>query len=205
MLLKSLQAALVAAGLFASGAAMAGFNTQTTDGLTQTFDPAPGVVTFTDSFVTLGTLTLDHASKVTFTFLGYEAAYSDYAFYEDAAHHWLNKTTAVGAQYSAIADAGLLKFAFVDKTGALTYNGEVFGADPVISWGLLQGATSSLGEFDYIVGLNDSAGPGLRDYDDMVIGINVTAVPEPETYAMMLAGLGAIVTTARRRARRNNG
>ena len=30
-------------------------------------------------------------------------------------------------------------------------------------------------------------------------GINVAAVPEPETYAMLLAGLGLIGFTARRR------
>ena len=33
----------------------------------------------------------------------------------------------------------------------------------------------------------------------MVIGLSVTPVPEPETYALMLAGLGAVGFIARRR------
>jgi PEP-CTERM motif len=38
------------------------------------------------------------------------------------------------------------------------------------------------------------------DYDDMVIGVKVTAaIPEPETYALLLAGLGAVAFVVRRR------
>lgn len=44
----------------------------------------------------------------------------------------------------------------------------------------------------------EGAGTGLG-----VDGISVTAVPEPETYAMMLAGLGAVGFVARRRKSRS--
>ena len=57
------------------------------------------------------------------------------------------------------------------------------------------------GAYDLILGFND----GLRvdsDYDDMVVGLKVTAVPEPESYALMLAGLAAVGFVSRRRARR---
>jgi hypothetical protein len=46
---------------------------------------------------------------------------------------------------------------------------------------------------------NDAAGD--RDYDDMGVKITVTAVPEPETYGMMLLGLGLVGTIARRRSK----
>jgi len=37
------------------------------------------------------------------------------------------------------------------------------------------------------------------DYDDIVVGLKVAAVPEPETtYALMLAGLGAMAFLQRR-------
>ncbi len=48
---------------------------------------------------------------------------------------------------------------------------------------------------------NDT-GSGDTDYNDMVIGVNskcVSAVPEPSTYAMLLAGLGLVGFSARRR------
>ena len=56
------------------------------------------------------------------------------------------------------------------------------------------------GAYDLIIGFND----GLRvdaDYDDMVVGLKVVAIPEPETYALLLAGLGAVGFIARRRQR----
>jgi hypothetical protein len=54
------------------------------------------------------------------------------------------------------------------------------------------------GLYDLVIGFNDSLAVD-GDYDDFVIGLTVTAVPEPETFALMLAGLGAIGFIARRR------
>jgi len=205
----------VAAAVLAlfSASAMAGFNEQATDShdtLTQTFDPslpAPGGVSFSGTFATLGTITADSGSyfKVTYTFLGREAAYTDTMYLDMGSTSFDNKHTALGTTFTTYQGAGLLDFSFMDVKGYGTANGDVFGVDPTISWGLLDGATSAYGDFDYIIGLNDSAGPGLRDYDDMVIGITVTAVPEPETYALMAAGLGCITLVARRRRDLNKG
>ena len=50
-------------------------------------------------------------------------------------------------------------------------------------------------------------GPGARDYSAIEVGMmkdigyTVTAVPEPSTYALMLAGLGVVGSLARRRRR----
>ena len=47
------------------------------------------------------------------------------------------------------------------------------------------------GLYDLVIGFNDSLQVD-GDYDDFVIGLRVTAVPEPESYALMLAGLVAV-------------
>lgn len=51
--------------------------------------------------------------------------------------------------------------------------------------------------FQFILGFND--GGRDKDFDDMVIGLNLTPVPEPGTYALMLAGLAAVGFVAKRR------
>jgi hypothetical protein len=58
--------------------------------------------------------------------------------------------------------------------------------------------------YQYVIGFNDKAGgcgaapcTTSADWNDMVIGVN--AVPEPEVYAMLAAGLGLMGFVARRR------
>jgi len=176
------------------------------DALDQAFDPslpAPGGVAFGGSFATLGTLSAEGGTyfKVTYTFLGREAAYTDTMVLDMGSTMFDNKHTALGTTFTTYQGAGLLDFSFYDVKGYGTANGDVFGVSPVISWGLLEGATSMFGPFDYIIGLNDSAGGKTRDYDDMVIGINVSLVPEAGTFAMAAAGIGCILLLGARRSR----
>jgi hypothetical protein len=48
----------------------------------------------------------------------------------------------------------------------------------------------------------DSAQTSLFAVDNVQVGVQVAAVPEPETYAMFMAGLGIMGAVARRRSRR---
>ena len=56
-------------------------------------------------------------------------------------------------------------------------------------------------EFTPLTGLCGTAGGDCNNQSDFIV-TNVTAVPEPGTYAMLLAGLGALGFVARRRAPR---
>lgn len=52
------------------------------------------------------------------------------------------------------------------------------------------------------IGFEDLYGGGDRDYNDMIATFyNISAVPEPETYMMLLIGLGLIAGSARYRSR----
>jgi len=209
-------AAVAAFALYSTGAnAGLHFNEQAEnshDTLTQVFDPnlpGSGAVSFMGTYATLGALVVNSTSVVSYTFLGREAAYTDtmvLTMGSDAGGtSFDNKHTELGATFTTYQTAGLLDFAFVDAKGYGTANGDVFGASPLISWGVLEGATSPYGVFDFIIGLNDSAGPGLRDYDDMVVGISLTAIPEPAVGTLMSAGLALLALAGRRQRATRHG
>jgi hypothetical protein len=72
----------------------------------------------------------------------------------------------------------------------LTLDSPDNGKSGLYSINLSTGAASLIGSFG--IGGNTAIAPSL-------VGLTVAAVPEPETYALMLAGLGAIGWVARRR------
>lgn len=86
--------------------------------------------------------------------------------------------------------AGLLNFGFLSNgAGALRGNGHA--------------ATGLMLADDHrsaLILFNDRGGD--RDFDDMVVKLSVSPVPEPQTYAMLLGGLGLLGLMARRRQRR---
>lgn len=144
------------------------------------------------------------AGTLTATFLGFEALNRD-TFTFSLANATLNNRMALGSTIAGFVNAGMLNFTFADMTGGSVGNGGNPGVD-FNSYAVL-GDFSQTGVFtpdtlggtyDLILGFND----GLRvdaDYDDIVIGLRIVPIPEPETYALMLAGLGALGFISRRR------
>jgi hypothetical protein len=144
--------------------------------------------------------------RLTATFLGKEATHVN-QFYVNGALVFDNLATAPST-YGNFAVGTPMNFSFRDvNDGTNVDNGGntfafasyvvlgTFGTD-----GSFNAYKGEHGEFDYVLGFND----GLKidaDFDDLVVGVNVAAVPEPETYALMLAGLGVVGFVARRRRR----
>lgn len=143
------------------------------------------------------------AGILTATFLGFEAIDTD-TFTFTLSSGTLSNKGALNATISGPVTAGLLDFSFADLfQGTSVGNGQNLGE--FTSYAVLGSFAGAVftpftlgGAYDLILGFND----GLRvdaDYDDMVVGLKVAAIPEPETYALFLAGLGALGFMHRRR------
>ena len=111
----------------------------------------------------------------------------------------------LGATISLPVDAYLLSLNFSNNAGS----GHTFrnGSQQQLPLGfaIMRGQTDKFGTFDYLVGFNDNYG-GVANHADFLVNAsiaNVAPVPEPRIYAMMLAGLGLIGFSARRRTREN--
>lgn len=177
-----------------------GFNPDYNPGLggTQAI-PGFSVISGT-TFGTIGTLMIDNPGYVTFTFLGKEAGYSNFFF--DIGGVPISTILDTGPSVGLTSTqtylaAGQLNFSFGTLTnppGGGVSNGSALNTSPTFA--IFGGQTSG---YKYILGYDDvGAGPD-RDFDDMVIGVNVTPVPEPEIYAMMAVGLGLMGWVGRRR------
>lgn len=197
------------------------------NGINSAFSAADIAARANGSTIATGALMADSALELRFTYLGSEAAYDNvfnnlYVFgskiYDDsdntakAPNGYTESVLGVTSVVGQMTSAGAVDFMFEGDSTVGTnkaYNDRVLHAawspTGVAGWS----DTTSIGligtnmvvagkTYAYVIGYNDSAGQAtLGDWDDFVIGVN--AVPEPETYAMLLAGLGLMGFVARRR------
>jgi len=198
--MKLVKSLVAAAAVMLSTAAMAGSTisvvggeTPTSfSGLSGTFNPVTyagfNLTDYGTTFKKNATVSFSAATDIVLTFVGKEAGDKS-AFgvgIRSAGTDALFNTGSVGSKVASHAAIGSFEFYFYDlKTGLLV-------SSPDVAIGVAQGADLSKALFVF----NDN-GSGDGDYDDMVVSI--TAVPEVETYAMMLAGLGLMGSIARRR------
>lgn len=148
------------------------------------------------------------SGEVILTFLSKSAAYSSDLFLVGTPDSILNNQTAEGGQQfslgSFLAGTELVFKIFVNDTGHTFFNG-IAANNPDNK---LHAAYKARSGKPLIVGFEDLYGGGDRDYNDLKFSLSnvvigntpVVAVPEPETYAMMLAGLFVIGALKRRKA-----
>jgi len=180
--------------LMMGGAAHAGLTFVVTDTATRTeaFNIAGFPILPVGSLVNLGHLdfTGPGSQTVTYTYLGQESGFID-KFYNTLNGTKLLESNPIGTSISSVVSTvGPLSFKFEGDTGKFAVNGGHWDKGTsigLIGTNMLIGSTT----YAYVLGYNDSAGTKhLGDWDDFVVG--VSAVPEPETYVMLLIGLGLI-------------
>lgn len=192
---KICYATIAAAGLLvgasAANAALVFVETDTAT-RTEAFNVSGFATLPTGSTVSIGHLDFagPGSQMVTYTYLGQESGFND-KFYDLLGGHQLRESDPVGTSVSTLVSTiGALNFKFEGDVGKFAVNGGDW--DKGTSIGLI-GTNMLVGSvvYDYVLGYNDSAGSKkLGDWDDFVIG--VSAVPEPETYAMLIVGVGLI-------------
>jgi hypothetical protein len=156
-----------------------------------------------------GSLFTTSAGTFYATYLGQESGYVN-SFSLGSGSGTLFESNSLGTTISQSVGVGTVSFSFSDNQSAshVFHNGDQ--GNP-FGFVIMQGQNSTysaFGHFDYLLGFNDSwvqgfAGntAGDADYDDFVVGVSFEAapVPEPESYAMLLAGLGLLGLSVRRR------
>ena len=129
---------------------------------------------------------------VTYTFLGKEAGFNNSFFSPGGSPASILDSAPVGTTATQSGISDLLNFSFATEGIAMVTNG--FATNVAPTFAIFSGVGTA---YKYILAVSDGGGGNDRDFDDMVIG--VSAVPEPHTYALLLAGLGVVAFVARRR------
>ncbi|WP_209017012.1 VPLPA-CTERM sorting domain-containing protein [Roseibium aggregatum] len=163
-----------------------------------------GLSVFNSSNGAGGGLALSGKSEVTFTYLGFEAGNTNtFSSNEFGGAFFANKGAAAsgfGDTITALFDSGVTPFLldFVFSTsgggGQSAENAGSIASGLTLAFGPLFNNGKSVFAF-----LGDGAGDS--DFDDMVVRIDVTAVPVPAALPLLVGGLGVLGFVARRRKR----
>lgn len=136
---------------------------------------------------------VDGSADVTYTYLGKEAGFSNSFFNPGGSVPTIADTDPALTASTQFGVSGLLDFGFRTFGVDTVSNGSAGTVEPTFA--IFSGGTSG---YKYIIGYSDGGSGPDHDYDDMVFGVNA-AIPEPQTFALLLAGLSAVGFIARRR------
>lgn len=200
--------------LVASSTANAGlsFSELSTATRTEAFNVSGLSVLDVGTILKLGTLATDIAGTITFSYLGQESGYLNKFFLTVGPTQSLLESNPIGSSISAfVGSIGPISFGFeenfAENTGGYAVNGgnwDIRTSIGLVGTNMAVSSGGAAGTYDFVLGYNDSAGAStLGDWDDFVVGVRfapvVSAVPEPEAYAMIGLGLAVLGWLGRRK------
>ena len=146
--------------------------------------------------ITSADLVLNGAAWVQFTFLGSESYYSE-SFFVNGNQVFTENTNFTnwntGGTSAPIALTDFLTAIFTSNTGVPATPGS-------IGLAVFADANGTYNTQDIYFGYDDGGAGPDRDYDDMIVEATILPIPEPATWALMIAGIAAVGVSMRRRA-----
>jgi PEP-CTERM motif len=140
------------------------------------------------------TLQSANPGNLTFSLVGFEAGFNNaFTSAGQRLDNRLGNFSLLGTSFSFASFAsGAVEFSFLSNGSGTPFSN---GSN---STGVIM---SNNGQ-EALLLFNDTGHD--RDFDDMVIRVSVSAVPEPETFAMLIGGLGLLAAAVRRKMRKPN-
>jgi hypothetical protein len=149
----------------------------------------------------LGDDAIAGGDEIIVTFVSSSANYNSLILVNSGVPFFPNHSTSPGDTFSigSFAAGTVLDFALmVTSTGNLFHTGPAAGNPDGLAHAVVTYNAGMPGRT--VVSFEDILGGGDKDYNDYIFSFrSVTAVPEPETGVLMLAGLMAVTWLARRR------
>lgn len=203
---KLLAAGALASAMSAGAAQAATLSLDATGGsviaLPSSYNPPAGtgavigdLVTNFSGLVFTGGLKVDGPATITFTFLGKEAGFTNSAM-ELVLGTGILSDAIVGASMSFVQlTAGIVNFKFATNGlgGASITNG--VGSTNAF----LDMAFKAIDADSYLAFFGDGGGNNDNDFDDMVVRIDVAAVPVPAAGFLLIGALGGLAAVRRRK------